>query len=425
MHARPLFLAVVLAITLHVHAIGPTTKANDDSCDIALLPAATLLLPYFEVDFIGSRSETTLFSITNVTNAERIARVTLWTDWSYPVLTFNVQLSAYEVQSISLYDVIANGVIDGAGDSCGPATLPAATITRLQRAFTLGDGGPACHAIGYVHENAVGYATIDVVGNCSSTMPADAEYFASDIRYDNVLAGDYQQVSITRNSVQAAPLVHIRAIPEGGTPSSRGENPALYANRFSRTFYSRFQPQGRFNSDARQPLPARFVSRWIGDGTGSAETWFRIWRQSVTGRDLTCSGLPRNTLHEVADVVVFDQDENAVGLDQEGCQILCVGPLYPTLPSTSQTTVRDTEIFPEPANLAASAGWLYLNLDDDVLSNGAEQAWVTTTLFSGPLSATMDAIALGNGCSQPVAKAVQSFEGTAVIGPSPNGEPEP
>ncbi len=26
------------------------TRDNDDSCDIAVLPAATLLLPYFEVD---------------------------------------------------------------------------------------------------------------------------------------------------------------------------------------------------------------------------------------------------------------------------------------------------------------------------------------------------------------------------------------
>ena len=32
-------------------AAGPTTTNNDDSCDIGVAPAATLLLPYFEVDF--------------------------------------------------------------------------------------------------------------------------------------------------------------------------------------------------------------------------------------------------------------------------------------------------------------------------------------------------------------------------------------
>ena len=31
-------------------AAGPTTTNNDDSCDIMVAPAATLLLPYFEVE---------------------------------------------------------------------------------------------------------------------------------------------------------------------------------------------------------------------------------------------------------------------------------------------------------------------------------------------------------------------------------------
>ena len=32
------------------HRLGPATTNNDDSCDIGAAPAATLLLPYFEVD---------------------------------------------------------------------------------------------------------------------------------------------------------------------------------------------------------------------------------------------------------------------------------------------------------------------------------------------------------------------------------------
>ena len=35
---------------------NPTTTDNDDSCDIGVAPAATLLLPYFEVD-LGNLSE--------------------------------------------------------------------------------------------------------------------------------------------------------------------------------------------------------------------------------------------------------------------------------------------------------------------------------------------------------------------------------
>jgi hypothetical protein len=50
---------------------APRSTGNDDTCDIALLPAATLLLPYFEVDLNAppGEGETTLFTILNVTKA--------------------------------------------------------------------------------------------------------------------------------------------------------------------------------------------------------------------------------------------------------------------------------------------------------------------------------------------------------------------
>src|SRR3954469_7475744 len=82
-------------------AFGPTTTNNDDSCDIGVAPAATLLLPYFEVD-TTNRTTTTLFTITNVTRFSQIAHVTLWTDQSFPVLDFNIFLTGYDVQPINL-----------------------------------------------------------------------------------------------------------------------------------------------------------------------------------------------------------------------------------------------------------------------------------------------------------------------------------
>jgi len=91
---------------------GPTTTNNDDSCDISTAPAATLLLPYFEVDINAPQTtaQTTLFTITNVTQIPQIAHVTVWTDLSFPVLDFNIFLTGYDVQSISLYD---RGWFDG------------------------------------------------------------------------------------------------------------------------------------------------------------------------------------------------------------------------------------------------------------------------------------------------------------------------
>src|SRR3954470_23764589 len=89
---------------------GPTTTNNDDSCDIGVAPAATLLLPYFEVD-ITNRTQDTLFTITNTTRFSQIAHVTVWTDWSYPVLDFNIFLTGYDVQGINMADVLGSPAV--------------------------------------------------------------------------------------------------------------------------------------------------------------------------------------------------------------------------------------------------------------------------------------------------------------------------
>src|SRR5712691_10581442 len=102
---------------------GPTTTNNDDSCDIGNAPAATLLLPYFEVDLgTAGTGRTTIFSITNVSPYSQIAHVTLWTDWSFPVLDFNIFLTGYDVQPINLFDVIFNGFIGSASGGTGIAS---------------------------------------------------------------------------------------------------------------------------------------------------------------------------------------------------------------------------------------------------------------------------------------------------------------
>src|SRR5205814_2900547 len=189
-----------------VKPIAPAPN-NDDSCDIAVLPAATLLLPYFEVDLGAppSKARTTLFTVQNTTPTPQIARVTLWTDWAYPMLTFNIFLTGYDIQSINLYDVFARGSIapsfntpggtsnktpvgeisrpndanphflPDAATTCGsnPGNIGAALLAELQGAFTTGKiAAPGCaivNAVGGVHALAIGYATIDVVANCNAT----------------------------------------------------------------------------------------------------------------------------------------------------------------------------------------------------------------------------------------------------------------
>ncbi len=429
---------------------GPATIDNDASCDISLLPAATLLLPYFEVDITSAAGtgETTIFTITNVSQVPQIARVTLWTDLAYPVFTFNIYLTGYDVQSINLYDVIRRGEVapdDGTGfdrspvgelsgttattdfdnplideGTCVnlPVKLPAALTTRMQSAFTTGrvtgvDGLSACSTAGGTHHNAVGYATIDVVGRCDSTMPSSLAYFASDIRYENVLMGDYHQINGDEDFAQGGTMVHIRAIPEGGTPQTRDDEPAYRVN-LPRTFYGAYQHPDRPTLDARQPLPSLFAARWVSGGASGFETYFKIWREG-RGRLESCAAYKTNAF-AAQDSVRFDEEENP-----EASNNYCFPPYYCFVPLFNPTSLIDSESDDFPPNTqGAIGGWMYLNLDDHQVDGDARQAWVVISMRAEDrFSTDFDALALGNGCSAPVGIS-EAKGGDLPIGPAPN-----
>jgi len=435
---------------------GPSTTNNDDTCDIAVMPAATLLLPYFEVDLLNPAGETTLFTITNTTQLPQVAHITLWTDFSYPVVDFNIFLTGYDVQSINLRDIIgfgriapdANGtgfdesnVGELSGDfvndivfdnpvvnevSCVnlPTQFPTAYVTRMQSAFTTGKVPPvglggACNTAGGVHQNAIGYVTIDVAGGCSTSLPTDAIYFLSEIRFDNVLIGDYMQVNADQNFAQGNPMVHIRAIPEGGTPATR-IGPAFAVN-FPRTFYSRYSP---FRQDARQPLPSLFAARWIDGGTSGFGTTYKIWREGNTNSTTVCSAYPvAGGALGITEIVRFDEEENPETFAPD----IVVSPppsFEPRLPESSRTSVADASIYPQ-ITTGDVAGWMYLNLDSaNAIGNPpASQNWVMISMRSeGRFSVDFDAAALGNGCT-PETDQSEAVGGIVPIGPAANATP--
>lgn len=443
----------ILFVTLLVFAVAAPllaepTRNNDDSCDIATLPAATLLLPYFEVNINNPNGETTLFTITNATAQEQIAHVTLWTDYAYPVIDFNVYLTGYDVQSINLYDVIVRGFIApdlGTGTDVSevgdysvdngrldltdcdelPGQIPAVYITRMLSAFTLGripafGSLPECNKVGNTHEHAIGYATIDVVRKCTVRHPAMTGYLTEDILWDNVLMGDYQQVNRNTNQSEGGPMVHIRAVPEGGTAAERRNMPESYQISSHRTFYSRFLPANMHTFDGRQPLPSLFAARWIySNYTNEFKTKFKVWREALTGSDAQCGDYAKNVA-PIVEAIVFDEDENpkAVFDPDDFFEILSY------LPSASLTGIEDHSVFPH-ATTGAISGWVYLNLNtrskDDTF---ARQAWVITSLRAwGNLSVDADALVLGNGCTPPVGESEVSKGNGTVIGPAPNVNP--
>jgi hypothetical protein len=424
---------------------NPTTTDNDDSCDIGVAPAATLLLPYFEVAQSGN--ETTLFTITNTSAEEQIAHVTLWTDYSFPVIDFNIYLTGYDVQAINLHDIIWRGVIApdlGTGtdvsdvgefsvdnpdldlDNCDelPGSLPDVYVLRMQQAFTLGrvsafGAAAACNTVGGTHTNAVGYATIDVARVCSINLPTSAAYFATEIMFDNVLVGDYQQVNSANNFAQGNPMVHIRAIPEGGLPTD------VVDTNFDRTFYSRYQPLGGGlfgTADRRQPLPSVFAARWINGSASDFQTSYKIWREGVTTAGaVACAAWPNNVT-SITESVIFDEEENPEGAAPSEV----ISPPLTTnfiLPETSLTRVTDTSVFPRPTT-GAVAGWVYLNLDNNASDGIASQNWVIVSMRAeGRYSVDFDAAWLANGCSAAFGSSEVTLANGIVIGPAVAEDP--
>jgi len=370
------------------------TLHDDDSCDIAVMPAATLLLPYFEVDFNApsTLARTTLFTIVNTSKEQRIARVTIWTDWAYPVMNFNVLLTGYDVQAMNMYDIIGRGLIPvtGAGaTSCPQAAVSPISeglLSDLRTALTLGRVSSCSAAIGGQHDSATGYITIDVVSTCDVTMPTAPAYY-DELLYDNVLTGDYEWVNpnpLTGNLASGSPLVHIRAIP-GGLPY---------------TFYDRYTPAATRSIDRRQPLPSTFIARLIQAGAGSFNTNFRIWREGVVPGNAACTDYNANggTAMSVKDEVRFDEHENptiTVGFVGPSPQV----PNIIVLPATSSTLVSSTLFPPRLASSDDVGGFLYLNLDNGSRTRHS-QNWVVTSMSAeGRYETAFDATPLVNGCT--------------------------
>jgi hypothetical protein len=460
---------------------GPTTTNNDDSCDISTAPAATLLLPYFEVDINAPQTtaQTTLFTITNVTQIPQIAHVTVWTDLSYPVLDFNIFLTGYDVQGINLYDVIARGFVasnagtsiddaisptgarsldndqnprfsGGVASDCSilPGPIPNNILSDVRTALTTGKAPNSCGSgtVGLVHANAVGYVTIDVASTCSVKLPIDATYYtdpADGILYDNTLIGDYQQINpnpTTGTYAGGNPLVHIRAIPEGGPAGT------FVATNLPYTFYDRYTPAALRTYDRRQPLPSVFAARFIQGGTGGFNTNFKIWREGVTTGSTACTStaytVNNGTAMVVRDIVRFDEHENPT-INATAVRVSPVSTTTVVLPETSSTSTSSGN-FPPLSTSGDVGGWMYLNLNNggstaystqragfsgtgtSTATVRQNQNWVIVSMFAeGRFSVDFDAAWLGNGCSPSpaVTSTTSSTTTSPAIGPSPNQTP--
>lgn len=121
-------LTSVLTVAVLV-ALASTASAV--TCTIDQKPAATLLVPYFQVGLNtdgtipagGSAGyKDTLITIGNASDVPTLAHVTLWTNHSIPILDFMIALTPNDIQSLSLLDILGNGNLPATPSSLVPTT---------------------------------------------------------------------------------------------------------------------------------------------------------------------------------------------------------------------------------------------------------------------------------------------------------------
>jgi hypothetical protein len=391
-------------------------------------PAATLLLPYFEVDLNDPNGQTTLFSINNAGATAVLAHVVLWTDLGVSAFAFNVYLTGYDVQSINLRDIFNGTVPRTASAGQDPTdtishhgmfsqdinfasctgqlplpTLPTALVQHLQFAFT---GNPSayfeglCSGLNYGDNIARGYVTVDTVNNCTLRVPGDPGYFlpggTGDATNQNNIWGDYFYVHPANNFAQGDTLVQIEASPSNIFPPVPADPETSVPGQY--TFYGRYTSPAWSAADNREPLATNFAVRFINGGAFTGGTNLIVWRDpKVDQSPFICPVVPgsRPAWYPLGqeELVVFDEQENPTALTgvipfpAAAARIRVGGPSLPVTP-----------LF----------GWLYLNLNTTVAPAGpnppedpaAAQAWVSTTMdASGRFSVSFPAIRLDSATS--------------------------
>lgn len=284
-------------------------QAVIDSIDA--VPAATLLLPYFEVDTNNVNGNRTVFTVGNSSSTEVLAHVTLWTDRGVPTYNFNLRLAGYDVAEIDLRELIVNGTvptsaIGGFAASCTgqlpPANLNATQITGLRNAHTGTASsllGGMCGGVARGDGLARGYVTVDSVSACTSLVPGDTGYFtlggSGIANNNNVLWGEQSTYNAAFGNAYGDTLVHIEA---------SATNPATDGTGVDYTFYGRrIAGSGADNREGlAQSYMGRFSFLGVIDGTKA-----QIWRDPGLATAYACASPPAGLSSNA--IAAFDYQE--------------------------------------------------------------------------------------------------------------------
>jgi hypothetical protein len=268
------------------------------------VPAATLLLPYFAVDLGNPNGAQARFSVINTAAAPRLAKVTLWSNLGVPTFSFDLYLEGRDTVQVDLRQVFAGmlpqtgpgrvtlgsqsdpsvafaGCTAGANQALGvslpvPVRLSDAQIAHLAAAHTGRQSASLsnqCAGVNLGDRVARGYATVDVVNECTVSNPTIAGYFAAGgtgvAGNANVLAGTFTLSERPGELIiSSAALVHIEANDSDPRTSGSGDY----------TFYSSYNAAD--GSDNREGLGGVWQAPLPGSPLLSAGTDLLVWRDA-------------------------------------------------------------------------------------------------------------------------------------------------
>ncbi len=462
----------LLACLAVVAVLAVATPALAITCTIDQRPAATLLVPFFQVSYDtdgnlvtgGADARDTIVTIANASAAPMIAHVSMYDRQSQLVIDFNIALTGFDVQAMRISDILAGSLPDtvnadgedpcqrNANASVYPdpdgfiRVRPLVPATSQDNSQATTDYSQAFPGLGLADElrtncdgglddDAIGYIVIDHANYCNlSDVTGDAYYYNDAIGMENNLWGEIIFTSGEGIPTYALSTVNIEA------DASIGDAAQLFALPV-RSFYARYwDPEIEFPptacpncnqsnpendllqrapwdvgfGDQREPLGLRWASRWF-DAGDSLTTNFRVWR----------GGSAFNGNCDVEEPVVtlrfYDEDENTTS--QGTCPSPCSNPTFNFPLETQQRNISD---FQRPTG--ALAGWVQFDFLD--LAGGGtlfDQAWVDysfegslafeTILVPGtqldPSSCNPEGTAI-QGLTQPIAPVIPAIVGTGV-----------
>ncbi len=286
------------------------------------VPAATLLLPYFEVDLNDSNAATTIVSVMNMSDAAVIAHLTMWTDYAVPTLAVDISLAANAAKPINL-----RYVLNGTGPSGEDLSEESPGLIAAHTGEQLPDNPTYCAGFNYGDNVARGYLLIDSVSATGAGFPSDPGYFVSGglgaANNDNVLWGEYIFVDPINNYAFGEALVSIEASGTDPLTSTNGNY----------TFYGAFVSGTA--ADNREPLGSGWAAPFCAlSGYGGAELLY--WRDvQAAGVPVHCGARPAWYPLSLTSIAIFgdiDTSENpsVTGLFALACGSERIGTTIPT-----------------------------------------------------------------------------------------------